>query len=80
MKWAGIDSPDDEGETHDKRDSGENYLFKLFVCVPAAIVAIISAKRIDEEIAERGVLDGEENTQIVEEVVNGWFGRYFHKR
>lgn len=72
VPWATIECPDDEAESHDKRNSGENYILKFRASKPPATVAIISAKSMDERIAKRGVLDGEENGETVSEVVNEW--------
>ena len=41
------------------------------------IIGIVSAKKMDEEIAKRGVLDGEENPDVVDEVVNEYGERFY---
>lgn len=79
MKWRDLQAPDDEGETHERSDSGENFIAKFLPVKPPFVVGIRSGESMDAEIARRGVLNGEENGEIVEEVVNGWFDRVFRR-
>lgn len=80
MSWFSVEAPDDDAMTHDKRDSGENYIWKLKVCRPAAIVAIVSAAKIDREAAKRGALVDEENGEVVQEILNERTRRFFRRR
>lgn len=79
VPWASVEAPDDEAETHDKRDSGENYIWKFKVCKPPATVAVVSAEQIDREAAKRGALVGEENGEVVQEIINERTSRFFRR-
>lgn len=79
VPWASVEAPDDEAETHDKRDSGENYIWKLKACKPPATVAVVSAEQIDREAAKRGALVDEENGAVVQEIINERTSRFFRR-
>lgn len=42
------------------------------------IIGIVSIEKMDEEVAKRGILDGEENLDIVAEVIQE-YGERFHQ-
>ncbi len=44
------------------------------------IIGFVSAEKMDEEIAQRGVLDGEENPEVVDEVVNEYGERFYRRK
>lgn len=66
-------------------DNGWNFAYSI-VALPfraaAApirfVIGIVSAKKVDEDIAKRGVLDGEENPDVVEQVLDE-YGRRFYR-
>lgn len=79
--WEG-DAPDNA--QYPKNDAGENFIFYLALAPFRAIawpfrfiIGIVSAKEIDDEIAKRGVLDGEESPEIVDEVVQEYGERFY---
>lgn len=79
--WEG-DAPDKA--QYPKNDSGENFIFYLALSPFRAItwpfrfvIGIVSAKKIDYEITKRGVLDGEESPEIVDEVVQDYGERVY---
>lgn len=78
-RWATIEAPDDDGEQFERSDSGENYIAKLRVVKPPAVIVVVKAKRLDEEIAKHGVLDGEDDSEKVSEVIHGFFYRFFRR-
>jgi hypothetical protein len=81
-----VDSPDNPQYPRD--DSGENFIyflatapFRLIAAPFRFIIGIVSAQQMDEDIAKRGVLEGEENPEVVDEVVNEYGERFYrHKR
>lgn len=65
-------------------ENGENFIFFLalapfrLIAAPFRfIIGIVSAKEIDEEMAKRGVLDGEEGSEIVDEVIREYGERFY---
>ncbi len=79
--WEG-DAPDNA--QYPKNDNGENFIFFLALAPFRAmafpfrfVIGIVSAEKIDEEIAKRGVLDGEESPEIVDEVVDEYGERFY---
>jgi hypothetical protein len=77
-----VDTPDNPQYPRD--DAGENFIyylalapFRLIAAPFRFIIGIVSAKEMDEEIAKRGVLYGEENPEVVEEVVNEYGERFY---
>ncbi len=68
-------------------ENGENFLFYVIALPFRAamapirfIAAIVSAKRVDDELAKRGVLDGEEGLEQTEELFNEYGRRIFIER
>lgn len=79
--WEG-DAPDNA--QYPKNDSGENFIFYLALAPFRAIawpfrfvIGIVSAQKIDDEIAKRGVLHGEESPEVVDEVVQEHGERFY---
>lgn len=77
-----VESPD--SRQYPKNDNGENFIYFLaaapFRVIAAPfrfIIGFISAETMDEEIAKRGVLEGEENPEVVDEVVNEYGERFY---
>lgn len=76
------DAPDNAQYPRD--ENGENFIFFLaltpfrLIAAPfRLIIGIVSAKQMDEEIARRGVLDGEEGPEIVDEVIREHGERFY---
>lgn len=79
--WEG-EAPDNA--QYPKNDSGENFIFFLalapfrLIAAPFRfIIGIVSAERMDEEIAKRGVLQDEESPDVVDEVVSEYGDRFY---
>lgn len=79
--WEG-DAPDNT--QYPRSDNGENFIFYLALAPFRAaawpfrfVIGIVSAKKIDDEIAKRGVLDGEESPEKVDEVVQEYGERFY---
>lgn len=67
-----------------KNDNGENFIyflaiapFRLIAAPFQFLIGIVSAENMDEEIAKRGVLDGEENLDGVAEVIQEYGERFY---
>ena len=80
VKWLG--APDNA--QYPKNDTGENFIFFLalapfrLIAAPFRfIIGLVSAEKMDEEIAKRGVLDGEENPDVVGDVVQEYGERFY---
>ncbi len=80
-----VDSPDNRQYPRD--DNGENFIyflasapFRLMAAPFRLIIGFVSAEKMDEEIAQRGVLDGEENPEVVDEVVNEYGERFYRRK
>ncbi len=80
-----VDTPDDP--QYPRSDAGENFIYYLaaapfrLVAAPfRLVIGLISAEKMDEEIAKRGVLDGEEAPEIIDEVVNEYGERFYRRR
>lgn len=79
--WEG-EAPDNA--QYPRNDNGENFIFFLALAPFRAIafpfrfvIGIVSADKMDEEIAKRGVLDGEESPEIVDGVVQEYGERFY---
>lgn len=79
--WEG-EAPDNA--QYPKSDNGENFIFFLALAPFRAIafpfrlvIGIVSAEKMDEEIAKRGVLDGEESPEIVDGVIQEYGERFY---
>lgn len=79
--WEG-DAPDNA--QYPRSDNGENFIFYLALAPFRAatwpfrfVIGIVSAKKMDDEIAKRGVLDGEESPEKVDEVVQEYGERFY---
>ena len=67
-------------------DNGINFFFhviafpvRAFAFPVRILIGIVSAQRIDDDCAKRGLLDGEYNPEMVEEVLNE-YGERFNRR
>jgi hypothetical protein len=68
-------------------DNGENFIyflalapFRLIAAPFRFVIGIVSAAKMDEEIAKRGVLDGDEAPDIVGEVIQEYGERFYRGR
>ncbi len=80
-----VDDPDDA--QYPRADVGENFIyylaltpFRLLAAPFRLIIGIVSAKKMDEDLARRGVLDGEEAPEITNEVVNEYGERFYRRK
>lgn len=79
VPWFSIEAPDDDGESLERDDSGENYVAKLRAVAPPAVIVMVSAERMDAEIARHGVLNGEDDPEAVGGIINAFFSRFFRR-
>ncbi len=80
----GIVRKDDEHPNYPVNDNGLNFVYSLvtlsfrMVAVPFRfVIGVVSAKRVDDECAKRGLFIDEYNPDVVEEVLDEYGERFY---
>lgn len=73
----------DTDENFPVNDNGYNFFFSVlavpiraFALPVRVLIGIVSSQRVDNDCAKRGLLDGEENPEIVQEVLDEYAERF----